>query len=375
MHSKYSSVMLKKFILVLMPVFFAPALFSQDLSEKMKQLQELNEQISKEQLLIEEKEALREQKEEDLQSTRKRKLQADQEEKKLKKSEQDTKKKLDLTIGELSETEASLKNLYDLCEHEVNQLVLAHIRSQMYPNKQLDSRFLASVIQKTTDYIELAAVKKKDLEQDKLSTNSEYENLIWKRINTKKKIGQYSNQISDLQTNIAQIEREKAKSQLKKKQLEQEAAQLNELISKLQSDILTEEFSYKFSTDKLIWPVKGEIIRGFGEHHSSEYKVSLMNNGIDIKVTEGTPIVAVEDGIVAFAEWYTGAGKLVIIDHRNGYFSLYSHNNTLLVSKGDNVIKSQQIALSGKTGSVQVPSLHFELRRRGKPVNPLDYLE
>jgi len=154
-----------------------------------------------------------------------------------------------------------------------------------------------------------------------------------------------------------------------------EAEALDELITKLQTEVITEEFSYKFSTDKLIWPVKGKILRPFGEQKSTEYKVSTINNGIDIKAVEGTSVKAVDDGVVAFAEWYNGAGKLVIVDHQNGYFTLYSHNSSLLVSRGEDVVKGQPIAFTGKTGSVQEPSLHFEIRRRGVPVNPMDFLE
>ena len=366
---------MKKNIVIIAVILVFSLLNAQNLSEKKKQLKKLNEQISKEQELIEQKEALKEKKEEDLQTTKYRKRQATKEVNKLQKSEKNAKQKLDTTVNELTQTKGYLKDLHDVCEHEMNTLVLAHIRSQMYPDEQLDSRFIASIVRKTADHIEQAEGRKSNLEQDQVSRNKQYENLIWNRINTKKKVSQYSSQINNLQTNIAQIEREKAKAQLRKKQLEQEAAQMDELITRLQSDILTEDYTYKFSTDKLIWPVKGKIIRDFGEQKSDKYKVSIINNGIDIKASEGTPVVVVEDGIVAFAEWYNGAGKLIIIDHRNGYFSLYSHNSTLLVSKGDEVSKNQQISLTGKTGSAEIPSLHFELRKRGTPVNPMDYLE
>ena len=367
--------MIRKNLIIIIIVSLFSVLLAQNLSEKKKQLEELNQQISKEEKLIQQKEAQKVKKEEVLQTTKYRKRQADKEVKKLQKSEKNAKQNLDTTIFELNETKSYLENLVTLCEHESNKLVLAHIRSQMYPNEQLDSRFIASIIRKTGDHIKETEGKKCNLEQDKINKNRQYENLIWTRINTKKKVSQYSSQINNLQTNIAQIEREKAKAQNRKKQLEKEAAQLDELITRLQSDFLTEDYSYKFPTEKLIWPVKGEIIRGYGEQKSDEYKVTIMNNGIDIKVDEGTKVVAVEGGVVAFSEWYNGAGKLVIIDHRNGYYSLYSHNSTLLVSKGDEVEKSQQISLTGKTGSVEIPSLHFELRRRGTPVNPMDYLE
>ena len=231
------------------------------------------------------------------------------------------------------------------------------------------------MILQTADQINTTQGEKSTLEKNKKKENKEYEDLIWTRIVTNKKSKKYSGQIGSLQKDISKYEKERKAAMERKKQLETEAAALDELITKLQAEILEDHFTYKFSTPKLIWPLKGEIIRDFGEHKSKEYKVSTINNGIDISAEEGTSVVAIEEGIVAFAEWYNGAGKLVIIDHRNGFYSLYSHNSSLLVSKGDSVTRNQLIALSGKTGSTEQPCLHFELRKRGTPVNPLDYLE
>jgi len=117
------------------------------------------------------------------------------------------------------------------------------------------------------------------------------------------------------------------------------------------------------------------LTKQYGEQKSDQYRVSLLNNGIDIGLAVGSEIMAVDAGVIAFAEWYNGAGKLIVIDHQNGFHSLYSHNSKLLVSKGDVISRNQIIALSGMTGSAEVPSVHFELRKRGAPVDPMDYLE
>jgi len=91
-------------------------------------------------------------------------------------------------------------------------------------------------------------------------------------------------------------------------------------------------------------------------------------------VNENSSIKAFADGEVAFAGLFVGSGNMIIIDHKNGFHSIYSFNNTLLVIKGEYVQKGQVIALSGMTGAASEPSLRFELRRNRVAVNPVEYV-
>ena len=84
---------------------------------------------------------------------------------------------------------------------------------------------------------------------------------------------------------------------------------------------------------------------------------------------------AADDGEVVFADRFGGQGNLVIIDHKNGFFTVYAYNSSILVSVGAKVKRGQTIARRGSTGSATEPSLHFELRKDGKSINPVPYLE
>ncbi len=366
---------MRKVVFIILIFSISCLIFSQNLGEKKKKLEDLQDQISREQEHIQQVEQQKKKSESDLSSTKKKKLQSEQKIKKLKKSEKKVKKELDTTIGNLKSTSSYLENLHALCQDEFNKLLFAHYRGVLFSEKKTDTYLLASLIRQTADEIEEIECKKSGLEKIKKKENRKYEDLVWTRIVTNKKKKKYTTQIGSLEGEISNYEKERLAALEQKKKLEEEAAALDELITKLQADIFTEHYTYKFSTDKLIWPVKGEIIRGYGVQKSDQYKVSTKNNGIDISAITGTNIVAVEDGVIAFAEWYNGAGKLVIIDHQNGFHTLYSHNNSLLVSKGDKVKKNQLIALSGSTGSARQPCVHFELRKKGIPVNPMNYLE
>ncbi|MBC7990668.1 MAG: peptidoglycan DD-metalloendopeptidase family protein [Luteimonas sp.] len=84
---------------------------------------------------------------------------------------------------------------------------------------------------------------------------------------------------------------------------------------------------------------------------------------------------AVADGRVVFAEWMSGYGLISIVDHGNGYMSLYAHNDALLRDAGDSVKRGDAIASVGNSGGQGRPALYFELRRNGQPVNPNTWLQ
>ncbi len=115
------------------------------------------------------------------------------------------------------------------------------------------------------------------------------------------------------------------------------------------------------------WPAQGRIIGRFGEGS---------NKGVDVGGKTGDPVLAAAGGRVVYAgEAMRGYGKLVIIKHDNTYLSAYAHNSRILVQERDSVKRGQKIAELGDTDTeAGKPRLHFEIRRQGKPVDPLKYL-
>lgn len=115
------------------------------------------------------------------------------------------------------------------------------------------------------------------------------------------------------------------------------------------------------------WPTKGRVVAGFSNSESG-------NKGLDIAGSYGQDIVAAGDGRVMYAgNALRGYGNLIIIKHNDDYLSAYAHNDNLLVSEGQNIKQGQKIASMGSSGTDSV-RLHFEIRYKGKSVNPLRYL-
>jgi murein DD-endopeptidase MepM/ murein hydrolase activator NlpD len=117
--------------------------------------------------------------------------------------------------------------------------------------------------------------------------------------------------------------------------------------------------------------VKGRVISEFGTKPDGGH-----NDGIDVAVPQGTSVKAAENGVVAYAgNELKGYGNLVLIRHDNGWVSAYAHADQVLVKRDDVVRRGQVIAKAGKTGTVDQPQLHFELRQGAKPVDPLPHME
>jgi murein DD-endopeptidase MepM/ murein hydrolase activator NlpD len=135
-------------------------------------------------------------------------------------------------------------------------------------------------------------------------------------------------------------------------------------------------FARRFHTNvqPSIWPLEGRLMCGYGERTDPFSGEGAMHAGVDIAAITGTPVHATADGIVAFAGWSSGYGRLVVVDHGNGIETYYAHLSRLGVLEGQEVRRGEQIADSGSTGRVTAPHLHYEVRMGGAPMNPYHYL-
>ncbi|WP_432664114.1 M23 family metallopeptidase [Wukongibacter baidiensis] len=124
-----------------------------------------------------------------------------------------------------------------------------------------------------------------------------------------------------------------------------------------------------------IWPVGGKITSPFGYRKHPITRRRHFHKGIDIANKTGTKIIAAGSGIVTYAGWNGGYGKVIIVAHGYGYKSVYAHNKENLVNVGDRVTKGQEIAELGNTGRSTGPHLHFEVRYNGQHIDPLNLLE
>ncbi|WP_443190188.1 murein hydrolase activator EnvC family protein [Pseudomonas indica] len=119
---------------------------------------------------------------------------------------------------------------------------------------------------------------------------------------------------------------------------------------------------------KLPWPVDGRLVARYGTPRGSDARTKW--DGVLIGAAAGSQVRAVHGGRVVFADWLRGAGLLVILDHGNGYLSLYGHNQSLLKDAGDIVKAGEPIATVGTSGGQNTPALYFAIRQQGRPSDP-----
>lgn len=123
-----------------------------------------------------------------------------------------------------------------------------------------------------------------------------------------------------------------------------------------------------------IWPIDGRLMSYFGHRSDPLSGEGAVHAGVDIAADSGTQVRVTADGIVIHAEWAGNYGKLVVIDHGGGYQTYYAHLSRINVAVGQGIRRGETLGLSGGTGRVSGPHLHYEVRRGGTPVNPHSYL-
>ena len=157
---------------------------------------------------------------------------------------------------------------------------------------------------------------------------------------------------------------------LKANQAELEAV-LKEIRRSLEQ-IRLQQDGLKFSQrkGKMEWPVNGRVKRAFGSRLEN-----VAYEGMLIAARAGTPVKAVHHGRVVFADWLRGYGLVLILDHGNGYLSLYGHNDSLLREPGEWVGTGEELALAGSSGGSTEPGLYFAVRYQGRSIDPIAWLK
>ncbi len=167
-------------------------------------------------------------------------------------------------------------------------------------------------------------------------------------------------QLKDENTRLAQLTRER-------QQLE---ALIDNLARSLQQLDIPDNQPFANQRGKLPWPLHGRVAHAFGARRAA----SLSWTGWLLHAAEGSPVSAVHHGRVVFSDYLRGQGLLLIIDHGEGYLSLYAHNQLLLKETGDWVKPGEVIAETGATGGLSRGALYFEIRLRGQPLDPKPWL-
>lgn len=182
---------------------------------------------------------------------------------------------------------------------------------------------------------------------------------------------QLSNEQNQRQKTLTQIQRTLSDKGAQLEQLQIEEASLKHIVEQAVISAKSNPSMDGLANlrGKLKWPTKGKVNARFGSTRSGK----ITWNGTILNAPEGQSIQAVAAGKVIYADWLRGFGMLMVVDHGEGYMSLYGHAQTLFKEAGDTVKDGESVALVGRSGGQTEPSLYFEIRHKGQAVDPAKY--
>ena len=181
---------------------------------------------------------------------------------------------------------------------------------------------------------------------------------------------------------LASLREEKESRQRALKDLEQAALRLQKMIEELSrrsagksSKEAPAGSGLESMRGKLEWPVKGQLIGGFGKTKHHEFSTDVFRKGLEIEAPVGEEIRAVEKGKIVFADRFSGYGKMLIIDHGDRYYTVYAHLSDFLKKSGDPVKRGEAVALVGDSESLVGSKLYFEMRKDGRSIDPTPWFQ
>lgn len=258
-----------------------------------------------------------------------------------------------------------ISSMYVTGDHDYSKLLL----NQEHPAK-LERilgyyDYLNRARAQNLDRIENILFRLKEIDQELTKSLQELSELEQQQL---KKREQLTRHQKERRVTIAQIQQKLRSESQQLEQLKQNEQELTEALARIESMVTKaiELVGLSHLKGKLGWPVKGKLSNKFGRKRRG----SLRWKGVVINSSSGTPVQTVHQGLVLFADWLKGFGWVIVVDHGDGYMSLYGHNQTLLKNVGEKVEAGEPIALVGRSGGQVKSGLYFELRHQGVAINP-----
>lgn len=257
----------------------------------------------------------------------------------------------------------------------------ALLTADTYETLQRRLRYLSAVSQREYDLVESYRQDVGRLEQMERQREAARNDMLAFKAHTDRKLAEIQGLKRQKKMFLAKITQEKESYVRAVAELERSAARVDGLIKELEQRrkafaVVPPKTAGGGHALKgaLHWPADGEVVSFFGRQKHRTFDTYVQRKGIEIRTEEGTAIRAVMPGTVVYADWLKGYGQVVILDHANGFFSLYAHASKLLVKVGEQVATGHVVGETGDTGFTGDSTLYFELREGAEPVDPLIWL-
>ena len=250
-----------------------------------------------------------------------------------------------------------------------------------YGDLQRRFQYLSAVSKREYDLLEAYQSDQQHLEQVEHQRAAARDDMLAFKQHTDRKLDEIQGFKQQKKLYLARITKEKELYERSLAELQRSAARVDALLQEMEEKRRAALSRPRKETARtrpfkglLQWPAEGEVISFFGRHKHPTFETYVQKKGIEIRTAEGSAIRAVMSGTIAYADWLKGYGLVLIVDHANGFFSLYAHASKLSAGVGDQVQAGQVIGETGDTGMTGESTLYFELREGADPVDPLAWL-
>ena len=223
------------------------------------------------------------------------------------------------------------------------------------------------ILEYTRDITDLSEIID-GIKQDKFSLVTSKEKLKIEQQSAKLHLKERTQILKRLTNDITEDETRLRKLKIQRAGLQALIDAVSDIVSSVK--MTNQHRPFKSLKGNLSWPIKGKLINNFGSKRSG----SVRWNGWLIKANKGTSVKTVHEGRVVFSDYLRGFGLMLILDHGDGFMTLYGHNQELLKDTGEWVNPKDEIAKAGNTGGLTESALYFEVRHQGQPKNPKIWL-
>jgi len=257
----------------------------------------------------------------------------------------------------------------------------ALLASDSYGDFQRRLQYLSAVSERDYGLMETFRSDVAHMEEAERQREAARVGIVAYKQSTEKQLNEIRSVKKEKKVYLAKITQEKESSERVLQELERSASRIDSMLREMEQRRRASlakpppgGFLPRGSKGTLPWPVDGAVISHFGRQKHPTFNTFVQRRGIEIRAVEGSAIHAVMPGTVVYADWLKGYGLVIILDHANGFFSLYAHASKILATVGSQVVTGQSIGETGDTGVTGENTLYFELREGADPVDPLQWL-
>lgn len=259
--------------------------------------------------------------------------------------------------------------------------VKALLAADSYGDFQRRRQYLSAVSQKDYELLDAFRADVARMEQAERQRAEARAGMVAFKESIEKKLADIRSLQKEKKVYLTKITQEKDAYNRTVEELERSASRVDSLLRELETRRRalamrppTAPALPRGAKGALPWPADGQVISFFGRQKHPTFNTYVQRKGIEIRTTEGSFIHAVMPGSVVYADWLKGYGLVIILDHANGFFSLYAHASKILAKVGEQVAEGHPIGETGDTGMIGENTLYFELREGAEPVDPLHWL-